>query len=1048
MTKHLRLTWFWLQEKKRLYFVGAFLVVAALVLIFQAQSAHGTAYTWDGGGSDGTCGGAAGDGNKWSCALNWSSDIVPTSSDTVTFDGTSTKNATITATVSVAGMTIASGYSGIITQSGANTLTVGASGYSQAAGTFTGGSGSISISTFALSGGTFTSTTGTMSISSSWTHTAGGTFTANGGLVSMTNTSGTAKTWDVATSETFYDFTSQFASGGGTSITIASGDTLIVTHTFTQSTGIVNTGTIEVQGSMVANSAAAANGSATVSFLVGGDQTITSTSGGTTNLNIAKSSGTLSVTGDLTIGAFTLTSGTFQSTTGTLTVGLGSVVANWTHTDGGTFTANGGTVSFGGTTGATIDVTTSETFYDVTFSQAASNAAKTIASGDTLVVAHTLTFGQGLINTGHIEAQGSVVISSANAATGTATLDFLVGTDQTITANAAGFLPNVNIAKSGGTVTASGTFSVTSLTQSAGGFDGGTGTITDSGNFTLSGGTFTSTSGTMTFTNAASGSGTWTYSGGSFVHNNGTISFTHGQGSYTIDVPSTITFYNLTTNVANNNRVTNITSGDTIIVLNALTQTTGVFNGGSIDFRGSTMTVGSSCGTSCVGSTNIYFGTSGDQTITNSGGSTSALVIDKPSGTVSISANNLVIYGLTMYRGTFTSTSGTLSLQGDNNTVGGPFTVTGGTFNHNNGTVSFIHGQGTSTINAPGGVQFNNLTINTGNSSRVLAISSGQTATVLGTFTQTNGTLNGPGKLLVAGSVVVGSSADGGNGELVFVGSADQTFNLLNGEANFDGDVTIDKGAGKVTLASSMTLDAASQDLTITNGTLDLGAASFVQTVSGSSGTLVIGTNGILQATTTGSLLLAVPVTNNGTIYLNANGATCGDADSIAVQSTVGGTQRAWGGTGKFVLADVAVRDQGGTATIVASSSTSTSGNGANWTFNSTCPSLVSSPNGSESWGVRTSQNITYSAYSGVDHYRLFYSTNSGAAWTEIGTTSSTTYAWTVPAINSTRTRILVQAENVSNTILGSDISDADFTIAATGTTLNGGIILNGGITF
>ena len=41
--------------------------------------------TWDGGGAT----------NNWSEAGNWSGDLVPAAGDNVTFDATSTKNATI-----------------------------------------------------------------------------------------------------------------------------------------------------------------------------------------------------------------------------------------------------------------------------------------------------------------------------------------------------------------------------------------------------------------------------------------------------------------------------------------------------------------------------------------------------------------------------------------------------------------------------------------------------------------------------------------------------------------------------------------------------------------------------------------------------------------------------------------------------------------------------------------------------------------------------------------------------------------------------------------
>jgi hypothetical protein len=62
------------------------------------------------------------------------------STDAVFFDpGYSTANCTINANISVKGISINSGYTGTVTQSSGNTVTVGTSGYSQADGTFAGG---------------------------------------------------------------------------------------------------------------------------------------------------------------------------------------------------------------------------------------------------------------------------------------------------------------------------------------------------------------------------------------------------------------------------------------------------------------------------------------------------------------------------------------------------------------------------------------------------------------------------------------------------------------------------------------------------------------------------------------------------------------------------------------------------------------------------------------------------------------------------------------------------------------------------------------------
>lgn len=120
--------------------------------------------TWDGGGTDGTCGGAAGDGNKWSCAANWLDDTVPLAGDAVVFDGTSTKDSTIDAsfTGTITSISINSGYTGTITM--ARSLTMSGT-YTQAAGTFAQGAQTLTIAgNFAHTGGTFTANTGTVQL--------------------------------------------------------------------------------------------------------------------------------------------------------------------------------------------------------------------------------------------------------------------------------------------------------------------------------------------------------------------------------------------------------------------------------------------------------------------------------------------------------------------------------------------------------------------------------------------------------------------------------------------------------------------------------------------------------------------------------------------------------------------------------------------------------------------------------------------------------------------------------------------------------------------
>ena len=80
------------------------------------------------------------------------------------------------------------------------TLTVGAIGFSQAGGTFTGGTAAITVNgPFSLTGGTFTSTSGTMTVTGNFTQGAG-TFAPNGGILRF---AGGAATIDVGGSATY-----------------------------------------------------------------------------------------------------------------------------------------------------------------------------------------------------------------------------------------------------------------------------------------------------------------------------------------------------------------------------------------------------------------------------------------------------------------------------------------------------------------------------------------------------------------------------------------------------------------------------------------------------------------------------------------------------------------------------------------------------------------------------------------------------------------------------------------------------------------------------
>ena len=402
-------------------------------------------------------------GNGWNTGANWSPSGVPGSGDRAIFDGTTNNTScTLDATVNVAGFLITNAYSGTLTQ-GAS-ITVGASGWAQASGTFAGGSQAIAMNgPFSLSGGTFTGTSGTMTMKGNWTHTAG-TFAHNNGTVTFDGNSSTYSIV-VPSTETFYNLTATCAA----SITLnLNGNTLVVEGTFTDNAGanfsnpvILNNGTIEARGNVVATTAvnnldwgSTSGGTATLVMKGTADQSLTSSLGHLCNLAVDKPSGTVTCSGELIIGSFTLTSGTFTSTPGKMWV-----KGNWSHT-AGTFNHNNGTVEFfcwsRSAQPYSVSVSSPETFNNLSVSSYENLALN--LNGNTLVVLGTFANNGGVnggnpdkFDNGTLELRGNIVIAAFTAA-GTAAVTLTGSGNQTYTYSSGGVPPGGTwtVDKSGG----------------------------------------------------------------------------------------------------------------------------------------------------------------------------------------------------------------------------------------------------------------------------------------------------------------------------------------------------------------------------------------------------------------------------------------------------------------------------------------------------------------------------------------------------------------------------------------------------------------------
>lgn len=232
--------------------------------------------------------------SSWDTAGNWTScgGVAPAAEDTVTFNGTYNVAANINSgsTVTIAGLAIASGYTQTITHS---QILVVNGAFSQADGTFTGGSAAITVTgNFTLSGGAFTSTSGTFSVGGSWSRTAG-TFTHSSGTVTFTSTS--AGQTMTAGGQSYYNLTFNGAGGGW-----ALQDTLAATGTITLTAGSLNTNSQTVTcgtfNSSNANTRGLTLGASSIT-VTGATSAITWNLGTTTGLTFDAGTSTITLSG-------------------------------------------------------------------------------------------------------------------------------------------------------------------------------------------------------------------------------------------------------------------------------------------------------------------------------------------------------------------------------------------------------------------------------------------------------------------------------------------------------------------------------------------------------------------------------------------------------------------------------------------------------------------------------------------------------------------------------------------------------------------------------
>jgi hypothetical protein len=695
---------------------------------------------------------------------------------------------TQTITFNIVNINNTSGFS-IATSGASTTVPISASGAFTVASTVTATNNSTVTLTSSLAGlGGFTNAgTGTLNLNFTGTVAISTlTATASGNTVSY-GFNGTA----TMLSTTYWNLTIAGTSGAksaGGALTVNGNFTLSGAATFT-----AGSYTHTFLGNWVNNSTAAtpitATGS-TINFNTPGTPAATSITGANTNtlafvtVNVNNTSGfSISTSGAPTFspisasGAFTVATGVTVTNNGAVTL-TNSLAGSGGFTNAGTGTLN---INFAAVP-AISTLTATASSNTVVYGYAGAQTIKPSTTYYNLM----------------IQSSGAKTLTNVSTINGT----FTVGGTCTATASAAMTI-GVNLAISGGTLTAGNTIAVTgNLTASTGTLALSTYSLTVTGSSTLSGGTVTigaSSSTGWTTAGLTISSGTITCTGISLINDSGIFSnagtFTPGSSVVTMTStaanqtinPGAASFYNLTFNGAGGewSPLTN-----TVTVTNNLTMTAGTFdtvNGTASVAVNGNVQCGVTCGTINMTSTNTFtqnvaanknFGTSVTDT---TAWAFYNLTFTKSSGTPTITTSTAATGGITVSNVLTIAASTTLNTGNRTWTLSGtgtPF-VNSGTFTPSTSTISYTGGSAGVNVTA---TTYNNLTIN----NTLTTFTAAGTITVSGVFTLTAGTFNAPSSatMYVAGNFT-NSGTFNSNLGTVNLNGAGSTTQVVSGSTSF-----------------------------------------------------------------------------------------------------------------------------------------------------------------------------------------------------------------------------------------------------------------------
>lgn len=396
-------------------------------------------------------------------------------------------------------------------------------------------------------------------------------------------------------------------------------------------------------------------------------------------------------------------------------------------------------------------------------------------------------------STGAVPGSGNVAIFDADAAT-------TCGANCSPTIDSNISVAGINMKTGYGGTISQGAHTITvgtsGWTMAAGTFAGGSLDITVYGDFTLTGGSFTSTSAYFNFPGPFGSTSTMTISSPSyFIHNSGWMSFgTHQYGDGSISVgASSVDFYNVM--VGRHSPDRGVTFTTAMNALGSLTINSGSGSlGGSINAYGNiTLTENGPDSTTVI---NVV-GTA-NQMLT--GGGTAAgcppLNIQKTGGTLTLSGTIVTAQNLTWTSGTVASGSSTVQFGTPNAADGSP------------------------TINLSS-IHLNNVIFNPYNNYRVQTITG--TLYVDGnlTFDGGQGAVTG-GTINVQGNTSFLTNHGGETTQILFSGNAAQTISVSVGAHAMAGNWTVNKSGGSLTLSDNVAIDSASQSMTVTAGSVNM----------------------------------------------------------------------------------------------------------------------------------------------------------------------------------------------------------------------------------